>query len=53
MDSPTFNELRLLPGLKFEGEWDNDPLQARQAMLELLSHLPRDQWWSLPAFVAA
>lgn len=27
------NELRLLPGLKFEGEWENDALRARQAVL--------------------
>ena len=48
-----FNELRLLPGLKFEGEWDNDPLHARQAILELVSQIPENRWWSLSAFVAA
>jgi hypothetical protein len=29
--SINFNELRLLPGLSAEGEWQNDPLLARQS----------------------
>jgi hypothetical protein len=41
MRSETFNELRLLPGLKFEGEWVNNPLQTRQSVLEMLSQLPQ------------
>lgn len=49
--SARFNELRLLPGLEFEGDWANDPLLARQAILDLLSHLPQNTWWSLAAFV--
>lgn len=53
MEDKYFNELRLLPGLKFEGEWVNDPLRARQAILELVSQVPEAQWWSLSAFVAA
>ena len=53
INSSSFNDLRLLPGLKFEGEWINHPLQARQTVLEMLSHLPQTTWWSLPAFVAA
>jgi hypothetical protein len=52
MDSQSFNELRMLPGLAFEGEWRNDPATARQSILDLLTHLPEDQWWSLPAFVS-
>jgi hypothetical protein len=51
LHSESFNDLRLLPGLKFEGEWVNQPLQTRQAILEMLSQLPQDTWWSLPAFV--
>ncbi len=51
MDSKAYNELRLLPGLKFEGEWANDPLAARQVLLKLLSQLPTDRWWNLHAFV--
>lgn len=52
MDSQSFNELRMLPGLAFEGEWRNDPAAARQVILDLLSHLPQGQWWSLAAFVS-
>jgi hypothetical protein len=53
INSHSFNDLRLLPGLKFEGEWINQPRQARQTVLEMLSHLPQTSWWSLTAFVAA
>ena len=51
--SSDFNELRLLPGLSFEGEWQNDPLRARYAILDMLKRLPKKTWWSLPAFIAA
>ncbi len=51
--SPTYNELRLLPGLRFEGEWQNDALAARRMMLDLLQPLPADRWWSISAFIAA
>lgn len=53
MNSPTFNELRLLPGLSIEGEWSNDPLLARRFVLDLLSSIPQDTWWSLSSFVNA
>lgn len=52
MESPGFNELLLLPGLKFEGEWANNPLQTRSQVIEMLSHLPTDRWWSLNSFVS-
>lgn len=53
LHSPIYNDLRLLPHLRCEGEWQNDPLQARQATLDFLSGLPADTWWSLSAFVHA
>jgi len=53
LESPIFNELRLLPGLILEGEWQNDPLRARSAILEFVRRLPQATWWSLSAFVAA
>ncbi len=53
MKSYTFDDLRMLPGLKFEGEWQNQPYETRQAVLEMLSQLPGDSWWSIGAFVAA
>lgn len=53
LGSTTYNELRLLPGLRADGEWQNDPLHARQAVIGFLSSVPGDTWWSLPAFVEA
>ncbi len=50
-DSTMFNELRQMPGLLFEGEWENQPLETRTFLLNLLEPLPDRQWWSLPAFV--
>ena len=51
LESETFNELRQLPGLVFEGEWKNQPLVTREFLLNLLDHVPEDKWWSLPAFI--
>jgi hypothetical protein len=45
------NELRLLPGLKCEGEWSNDALRARQAILRWVARVPAGKWWSLASFV--
>jgi hypothetical protein len=52
IDSNHFNELRLMPGLCFEGSWMNAPLATRQTLMGILSHLPQQTWWSLPAFIA-
>ena len=49
--SDSFNELRMLPGLIFEGEWKNDPRASRKFVVSLLDALPKDQWWSLSAFI--
>ncbi|WP_322507898.1 helicase-associated domain-containing protein [Anaerolinea sp.] len=51
--SESFNELRLMPGLICEGDWQNDALRARQKVLERLQSLPVGSWWSLAAFVRA
>lgn len=53
MNDKHLNELRLLPGLKFEGEWSNNPLTARQAILDLVSQVQEARWWGLAAFVSA
>jgi hypothetical protein len=52
LHSPLINDLRLLPGKVFEGDWQNDALRARQAILDFVSTIPRGRWWSLSAFVA-
>ena len=55
IESPFFNELHLLPGLKFEGDWKNDPLRARKAVLNWLTRIPdpRNGWWNLSSLVRA
>jgi hypothetical protein len=50
--SPDFNELRQLPGLIAEGEWQNDPLRSREAVINFLTSIPREPYWSLPEFIA-
>ncbi|HZW04393.1 MAG TPA: helicase-associated domain-containing protein [Anaerolineaceae bacterium] len=52
-NSAEFNDLRHVPGLVLEGEWHNDPLAARRSLMDLLSHLPQEAWWSLASFVDA
>jgi hypothetical protein len=51
LDSESFNELRQLPNLVFEGEWKNQPSVTREFLLNLLDAIPEDKWWSLPAFI--
>ncbi len=50
--SQSFNELRLLPGLIFEGEWKNQPLAAREFLLGLLQVVPEGKWWNLQSFIS-
>lgn len=49
--SATFNELRQLPGLAFEGGWSNQPLATREFLFNLIKPIPAGQWWSLTAFI--
>lgn len=51
--SHSFNDLRFVPGLVFEGEWQNDALQTRTVILSMVQQLPAESWWSLPAFIQA
>lgn len=52
--SREWNDLRQLPGLRFEGaNWRNDALAARAAVLSWLVRVPVNEWWSLDSFVAA
>jgi hypothetical protein len=62
LSSISFNELHLLPGLVLEGDWQNDPLSTRHAILDFLSTIPGSHgkksdeerpFWSLAAFIAA
>jgi hypothetical protein len=53
LESNNFNELRQIPSLVCEGEWDNQPLVTREFLLTLLRAVPENKWWSLPAFIYA
>lgn len=53
LDSPTFDELSLVPSLQLEGEWEHDPLRARRAVLRFLESVPEGKWWQLESFVQA
>jgi Helicase conserved C-terminal domain len=49
--SDTFNELRDMPGLVWEGEWTNRPRATREFLLGLLSAIPDGKWWNLNTFI--
>jgi len=51
LNSKDFNELRLVPSLKCEGIWQNDPKKARKALLEIIRQLPDEEWWLLEEFI--
>lgn len=53
LQSNSIDDLRLIPGLQFEGEWENDPFLARKTIIDLINKLPGGVWWSLPAFIAS
>ncbi|MCZ2128107.1 MAG: helicase-associated domain-containing protein [Anaerolineales bacterium] len=49
--SSSFDELRLMPEIVCEGEWQNQPQTTREFLLDLLSAIPQGKWQSLSAFV--
>ena len=61
--SQAFNELQLLFGMSMVGEWKNEPLRARQAVLGFLTTIPgymtlhadltERPFWSLSTFLTA
>lgn len=51
IESGTFNELRLMPGLVCEGEWTNQPQETREFLLHLLDAIPEGKWWSINALI--
>jgi len=51
LESTSFNELKLMPGIICEGEWINQPLETREFLLNLLAVIPEEKWWSLYAFI--
>ncbi len=51
--STHFDELRNLPGVQAEGEWQNNPLRTRQMVLNFLDTVPLKTWWNMPSFISA
>ncbi|MBN1536928.1 MAG: helicase-associated domain-containing protein [Anaerolineales bacterium] len=51
VSSSQYNDLRMVSSLAFEGNWQNDPREARRAVLSYLMAVPPKTWWSLPAFI--
>ena len=51
LESESFNELKLMPGIICEGEWKNRPEETREFLLNLLDAIPEGKWWSLNAFI--
>jgi hypothetical protein len=51
MESESFNELWLMPGIICEGEWRNKPQETREFLVHLLDAIPEGKWWSFGAFL--
>jgi hypothetical protein len=51
-DSSEINDLLMLPNLLFEGTWKNDPVYARNFVLEQVSLLDVQTWYSLASFIS-
>ncbi|MDO9547065.1 MAG: helicase-associated domain-containing protein [Pelolinea sp.] len=51
MENKSLNELKLLPNLRFEGKWKNEPAKTRKKLLDIISNLIPDAWYSITDFV--
>lgn len=51
--SMEFNELRMLRGLEFEGTWENDSIDTREKVIDLVNSIAGDEWMDLAEFVSA
>jgi len=51
LQSTSFNELKLMPGIVCEGKWTNQPQETREFLLNLLDAIPDGKWWSLNSFI--
>lgn len=52
MNSPQVNDLRMLPGLAFEGSWQNDPILPRRLLVGILAELKAGPWWSISTLIS-
>lgn len=53
LESSEINDLRSMPGLIFEGNWQNDPLKPKAFLTGLLGCLTPGTWYSIPSLVGA
>ena len=53
LESTSFDELRLIPGIVCEGEWKSQAQVTREFLMNLVNDIPAGKWWSIPAFVKA
>ncbi len=51
-ESPQFNELKLLPNLRPEGEWSNSPAETRSFLLKAMHESAAAQWIQIDSFIA-
>ena len=51
-DDPRWDELHLLGSLRCE-QWQDNPVNARRALLQVLADCPQGMWLSLDSFIAA
>jgi hypothetical protein len=52
LQSQELNDLHLMPSLAAEGNWENDPVHARDKLIEYIRSVPAGQWWSIASLVA-
>jgi len=50
--SEEINDLLMLPGLVFEGNWRYDPVFSRQVILQQVTNFDLQTWFSLSSFVS-
>jgi hypothetical protein len=54
LHSDRWNDLSKVAGLRLVSDrWPNDPVAARQSLLEFLHPIPVDTWWSIEKWVSA
>lgn len=51
METPEYDDLRRMPGIKIEGEWRNNPLQTKKFILDLMRKVTAGEWWNLATLI--
>ncbi len=45
------NDLRMIPELEFDGQWVNNPIKPRRAIVDMIQALHAEQWYQLEEMV--